>query len=89
MMHIRTDQSETNDKRRFACGLGPALPDGDQWVYDAEIGLHHRVDCPRCKPFAARLGTPISELATRPDGTVSGQRRYERWLEIGQSWGYP
>lgn len=34
------------------------------------------------------IGTPLSELAGRPDGTIEGQERYERFVEIGRSWGY-
>lgn len=89
MIHIRTDYWPDNARRTFACGIGPALPEGDKWFHTDEIGSHYRVDCPGCRPHAAQLGTPISELATRPDGTVAGQRRYERWVEIGRSWGYP
>jgi len=33
-------------------------------------------------------GTPLSELAGRPDGTVEGQRRYEEFKRIAASWGY-
>jgi hypothetical protein len=35
------------------------------------------------------LGTPISELAGRPDGTREGQAKYERFCAIAASWGYP
>jgi hypothetical protein len=83
MMHIRVDNEIENNKRRFACGIGPALPNGDKWVGDSEIGLHHMVDCPACKPHAARLGTPISELSGRP-----GHRGYDRFVEIARSWGF-
>lgn len=33
-------------------------------------------------------GTPLSELAGRPDGTVDGQIRYENFVRIAKSWGY-
>lgn len=34
------------------------------------------------------IGTPLSELAGRPDGTIDGQRRYENFKRIAASWGY-
>ena len=81
MIHIRTDLEIENSRRAFACGIGPALPDDDMWVGEAQIGLHHMVDCPSCKPFAVRLGTPISQLSGRP-----GEPGYERFVEIAKSW---
>jgi hypothetical protein len=34
------------------------------------------------------LGTPLNELAGRPDGTLEGQRKYENFVRIAKSWGY-
>ena len=83
MMHIRTDDQPLNSKREFACGIGPALPDGDKWVGAFEFGLHHMVDCPGCGGKPRPTGTPISELSGRP-----GEPGYERFKEIARSWGY-
>lgn len=82
-IHIRTDWNEFNDKRTFACGIGPALPAGDQYVGESEVGLHHMVDCPGCKPHAVRLGTPISQLSGRP-----GEPGFDKFCEIARSWGH-
>jgi hypothetical protein len=83
MTHIRTDNEPRNDRRRFACGIGPSLPDGDQYIYQGEVELHHMVDCPICRPTPQSLGTPISELSGRP-----GHAGYDRFVEIGKSWGH-
>lgn len=83
MMHIRTDHNELNSQREFACGIGPALPEGDQWVGVDERGLHHMVNCPGCEHAKNLLGTPISELSGRP-----GEPGYARFKEIAKSWGY-
>lgn len=34
------------------------------------------------------LGTPLSELAGRPDGTREGDKRYAEFVRIAKSWGY-
>lgn len=83
MFHIRVDDEIENSKRRFACGIGPQLPDGDKWVGDSEVGLHHMVDCPGCADHRGHLGTPLSELSGRP-----GHRGYARFVEIAASWGH-
>ena len=48
MTHLRIDDQVENSRRKFACGLGPDLPEGDQWVFKGEYSLHHMVDCPGC-----------------------------------------
>lgn len=83
MRHIRVDSEAENSKRRFACGLGPELPQGDTYVFDCEVGLHHTVDCTGCLPNRPTLGTPISELSGRP-----GHKGYDRFVEIARSWGH-
>lgn len=83
MTHIRVDDEIENSKRLFACGIGPELPEGDQWVGESEYGLHHMVDCIGCGGSKRQLGTPISELSGRP-----GTPGYERFAEIARSWGY-
>ncbi|MGB0410165.1 MAG: hypothetical protein ACPGFA_01145 [Pikeienuella sp.] len=77
MIHLRMRGAELNKDAKYHCGLTFPLPEGDKAVYADERGSHHLIDCPGCKPFAARLGTPINELT---------QARFE---EIGRSWGYP
>lgn len=83
MFHIRVDDEIENSKRRFACGIGPALPEGDKWVGASEFGLHHMVDCPGCAGDRVQLGTPLSELSGRP-----GHRGYDKFCEIAASWGH-
>lgn len=83
MIHIRTDYEIENTNRKFACGIGPDLPAGDKWVGDGQVGLHYMVDCEGCKPFATRLGTPISQLSGRP-----GENGYDRFVKIAKSWGF-
>lgn len=83
MKHIRIDDEAENSKRRFACGIGPELPPGDQYYFAGErsAGL---ADCPGCNPDGhVPLGTPISELSGRP-----GHAGYDRFVEIARSWGY-
>lgn len=75
-VHIRIDNEILNCNRRFACGIGPELPEGDVYYFASERGSHHKVDCPGCKPHAAKLGTPLNQMT---------QARFE---EIGRSWGY-
>jgi len=83
VMHIRVDSERENAKRKFACGIGPELPAGDQWVDIEESSLHHRVDCPGCSEHKRRFGTPISELSGRV-----GQKGYDKFVNIARSWGY-
>lgn len=83
MIHIRIDDEELNSERKFACGLGPDLPEGDVYFFQSESGAD-RSDCPGCNPAGPRrLGTPISESATQP-----GQKGYSEWLRISRSWGH-
>lgn len=83
MRHIRTDSQSDNRRRVFACGVGPMLPAGDTYVFVAEVGLHHTVDCPGCLQGRRPLGTPITELSGRP-----GHLGYEKFKRIAESWGY-
>jgi hypothetical protein len=82
MIHVRLDR-ETNDKRQFACGIGPALPDGDKWVHADEYELLHMVDCQGCGGRVRQSGTPVSELDGRP-----GHPGYEQFKDIARSWGH-
>jgi hypothetical protein len=93
MFHIRIDDEAENSKRKFACGLGPELPEGDKYFFEGEIlswpGRMTRIDCPGClKAFGydeqPKLGTPIGELSGRP-----GCPGYEKFKQIAESWGYP
>lgn len=83
MRHVRIDSNPRNDKREFACGIGPALPPGDTYVFAAERSLHHTVDCPGCASEHPPIGTPLSELSGRP-----GHPGYDRFVAIARSWGY-
>lgn len=83
MIHIRVDDEPLNSKRRFACGIGPDLPEGDTYYFAAEFSAA-RADCPGCNPGGPRqIGTPISELSGRP-----GHEGYEKFCAIARSWGY-
>ena len=84
MIHIRIDHERENSKRRFACGLGPELPEGDTYFFESEW-RSERADCPGCNPAGPRpLGTPINQLSGR-----SGHPGYEEFCRIARSWGYP
>lgn len=56
MRHIRIDNNQ------FGCGLGPKIPEGDDYVYQAERSLHHTVNCPGCAEFKEPFGTPLSQV---------------------------
>lgn len=83
MIHVRVDTETENSKRRFACGIGPALPPGDKYYFEGE-SLSRLADCPGCNPGGPiQLGTPISQLATQP-----GCRGYDEFVRISESWGH-
>lgn len=83
MIHVRVDDEELNSKRRFACGIGPDLPEGDVYFFQAELAAD-RADCPGCNPGGPRkLGTPISQLSGRP-----GHQGFDEFKRIAESWGY-
>lgn len=85
MIHIRIDNEELNSKRRFACGIGPELPEGDTYWFEGERQAD-RADCPGCNPDGPRkLGTPLSELSGNPNDNPAG---YEKFKRIAKSWGY-
>jgi len=83
MTHIRVDDEPLNANSRFACGVGPELPEGDRYVFDGEVSLHRLVDCPACAPFKGQLGTPLSELSGRP-----GHKGFGRFVQIAETWGH-
>ena len=89
MIHIRIDDGELNSECRFACGLGPELPEGHLYYDLGERVAYRHATCPQCREAIGwpkepgPLGTPFSELSTKP-----GQPGYEHWLRIAQSWGY-
>jgi hypothetical protein len=83
MIHIRIDNERENNRRKFACGLGPELPPGDTYFFESELRAL-RADCPGCNPAGPQpIGTPLSELSGRP-----GQPGYDRFVEIARSWGH-
>lgn len=84
MMHFRVDEEQLNSRRKFACGIGPGLPEGDTWMFEGEAGAAYRVDCQGCNPGGPlRYGTPISQLSGRP-----GQPGFDEFCRIARSWGY-
>jgi hypothetical protein len=87
MIHIRVDEEDTNDKRRFLCGIGPKLPPGDIYYFPSEArraGLRSEDVCPGCYPDGKpEFGTPISRLSGRP-----GHPGWEEFKRIAASWGY-
>lgn len=83
MIHIRTDDEELNSKRRFACGIGPDLPEGDTYYFESEHCADRHADCPGCNPNPRKLGTPLSQLSGQP-----GSPGYAEFCRIARSWGY-
>lgn len=89
MIHIRVDDEPTNDRRRFACGIGPKLPPGDLYFFESEVGCNqfkmNRVDCPGCNPAGVQpIGVPLSQLSGQP-----GSRGHREFVRVAESWGYP
>ena len=83
MIHIRIDSEIENSKRRFACGIGPDLPEGDTYWFENEGPAYHAANCPGCNPGGPKpYGTLISELSGQPGPG------YEKFLSIAKSWGY-
>lgn len=68
----------------MACGMRQ-LADGHGYADGPAAILH--VNCPTCLPMCDQLGTPISELTG--DARQRGTDAYERFVAIGESWGYP
>ena len=84
MIHLRIDDEVENSKRKFACGIGPELPPGDQWMDGSEFSAPYKIDCPGCNPAGPKkYGTPISELSGRP-----GEPGYAEFCRIARSWGH-
>jgi len=83
-IHIRVDDWLPNSERQFACGIGPELPEGDTWFHISEMWNSQKADCVGCAPHKPQFGTPISQLSGRP-----GEPGYDRFVEVGNSWGYP
>ncbi len=81
MIHIRIDNEAENSKRRFACGIGPDLPEGDKYFFAGELHATP-IDCPICNP---NYSPPprLSEISGRP-----GHPGYEEFCRIARSWGY-
>jgi hypothetical protein len=62
MIHIRIDNERENSNRKFACGIGPALPPGDIYWFAGDPQAD-RADCPGCNPAGPRtIGTPLSQI---------------------------
>jgi hypothetical protein len=83
MIHIRDDQEVLNSKRRFRCGIGPELPQGDTYFFAGEFGARG-ANCPGCNPNGPRpIGTPISQLSGRP-----GHDGFAEFSRLAREWGY-
>ncbi len=83
MIHVRVDDEELNSRRRFACGIGPALPEGDTYYFESER-MADFADCPGCNPGGPRqIGTPFSQLSGRV-----GEPGFEEFKRIALTWGY-
>ncbi len=89
MIHIRIDNEELNRNRRFACGIGPDLPEGDVYYFASELGAD-RADCPACNPRGPKQ---IGTLASAMNGNAA--RRHEdpdawnRWVAFCDANGHP
>jgi hypothetical protein len=88
MIHIRIDQSEHRSGRRFACGIGPDLPEGDQWFYDSEIGSHYRVDCPGCRPQRTQIGIPASAMNGNAAERHANPQEWDNWVRFCEANGH-
>jgi hypothetical protein len=89
MLHVRIDDNELNIHRKFACGIGPELPEGDQWVYASELRAA-RADCPGCNPAGPRpLGIPISALNGNASARHDDPAAWERWVAFCERNGHP
>lgn len=93
MIHLRVDDEIENSKRRFACGIGPELPEGDMYLDTdrsaaAYLMTHpEQAHCVGCfGEERPALGTPLSQLSGRP--RFPGDPQYEEFCRIARSWGY-
>jgi len=66
-----------------ACDLGVAEWEQPREPFDDDVLI-----VPTPRDPSRPLGTPISQLAGRPDGTPEGQAKYEEWLRISRSYGF-
>lgn len=89
MIHIRTDSEELNGKRKFACGIGPTLPEGDKWVHRDEYGLHSMVDCPACNPARESIGWRASDLNGNASQRNADPQGWANWIAFCNANGHP
>jgi hypothetical protein len=83
VIHIRVDDERENSKRRFACGIGPDLPEGDVYYFAAE-SLSRLADCPGCNPAGPwPFATAVDQLSGRP-----GHPGDEEFRRITRTWVY-
>ncbi len=89
MIHIRIDRQPLNSARRFACGIGPSLPEGDKWFYESEYSAI-RADCPGCNPLGPG---PIGWTASAMDGNAANRINnpdgWARWVAFCDANGAP
>lgn len=80
MIHIRVDHNELNSQRKFGCGLGPELPEGDKWFYASERGAD-RADCLGCNPRGpVGLGVPASSMNGNAAQSHADPDGWARWV---------
>lgn len=80
MIHIRVDDEFENSKRKFACGIGPDLPEGDSWYFASEVVALQRADCPGCNPRTPKALDAIADrvLAYKPKPKSKPARKRAR-----------
>lgn len=90
MIHIRTDQSQLNSERRFACGIGPALPEGDKWFYEIEGAAYRHADCPGCNPRGPQsVGWSASTMDGNASNRDSNPDGWNNWVAFCEANGAP
>lgn len=89
MIHIRTDQSEFNSQRKFACGIGPGLPEGDKWFYEGEYSAS-LADCPKCNPRGPEgIGWPAASMNGNAANRHADPDAWNRWVAFCDANGTP
>lgn len=91
MVHLLVDSRPYYEGERptepwwglMACGMRQ-LATGHAYINDTAAACLH-VTCPTCLPECQQLGTPISQLSGHP----GAGEPYDRFVAIGESWGYP
>lgn len=89
MIHIRIDQQPLKAHRKFACGIGPELPEGDKWFYEGEGGADS-ADCPKCNPGPKpTYGIPASMMSGNAAQRHEDPAAWDRWVSFCERSGHP